>query len=201
MNINPCLLDISNSRVIDGAPISRRIRDRLKECLWSKRQAPDVDTVVIHYISAVDIDPRRKFDLDLVLRIFCDFVVSSHYLIARNGEAYRLVPEDKKAWHCGGSIMPPPDLRQSVNDFSIGIELVATEESGFTKKQYAALGSLCADIETRYAKKISYVGHADIAGQTAVDLGLRTDVKTDPGNRFNWNVFKELLGARKTSPC
>jgi len=38
-----------------------------------------------------------------------------------------------------------------------------------------------------------YVGHEDIAGERAVKLGLRKDIKTDPGNNFDWGKFKQCL--------
>jgi N-acetyl-anhydromuramyl-L-alanine amidase AmpD len=75
--------------------------------------------------------------------------------------------------------MPPPDCRKSVNDFSIGIELVATEQSGFTKEQYLSLYGLCCQIEKRYQRHFTYVGHEDIAGVEAVNAGLRSIAKTD----------------------
>jgi N-acetyl-anhydromuramyl-L-alanine amidase AmpD len=52
---------------------------------------------------------------------------------------------------------------------------------------------LCRDIEKRHGKKFNYVGHEDIAGKTAKRLGLRKDVKGDPGPLFDWTLFKKLL--------
>ena len=74
---------------------------------------------------------------------------------------------------------------------------IATGASGFTIKQYSSLGALCADIEKRYGRKMIYVGHQDIAGTRAVDLGLRKDAKTDPGNKFDWKKFKRRLALIK----
>ncbi len=177
MKITQCLLDIHNQITIDKIPLGRRISNSQREHLWDDRDRAFIDTIVIHYASAPDPDPKRRFDALPVMRVFCDLGVSSHYLIDRKGAVYQLVPEGKKAWHCGGSIMPAPDNRQGVNEFSIGIELIATDASGFTIKQYSSLGALCADIEKRYGRKMIYVGHQDIAGTRAVDLGLRKESK------------------------
>jgi N-acetyl-anhydromuramyl-L-alanine amidase AmpD len=193
MNITQCLLDSNNKIPFDNVPLGLRIANLRKEHLWDDRARDSIDTIVIHYASAADLDPKRQFDALSVMRIFCDLGVSSHYLIDRKGAVYQLAPEEKKAWHCGGSIMPAPDNRRGVNDFSIGIELIATNLSGFTQKQYSNLGALCANIEKRYVKKIVYVGHEDIAGKRSVELGLRKDVKTDPGNNFDWGEFKKCL--------
>jgi AmpD protein len=105
------------------------------------------------------------------------------------GKIFRLVPEDKKAWHCGKSVMPEPDNRQGVNDFSIGIELVGTADSGFSSLQYEALRALCLDIEGRHGRKMAYVGHDQVAGERAVAMGLRDEPKVDPGPVFDWERF------------
>jgi N-acetyl-anhydromuramyl-L-alanine amidase AmpD len=189
MKIVPFLLDVNNTAMVDGQSVARRVRSAEKEHIWGERQNGAIDTVVIHYASGVHVDPKRAFDMLLVVKIFCDLKVSSHYLITRKGEVFLLVPEDKKAWHCGGSIMPEPDNRRGVNEFSIGVELIATPASGFTIKQYASLSRLRKDIEKRYGKPMIFVGHQDIAGQRAVELGLRNDPKVDPGDAFDWNGF------------
>jgi N-acetyl-anhydromuramyl-L-alanine amidase AmpD len=189
MKIIPFLLDSNNAALIDGKSVAQRVRLAEKEHIWGDREFGVIDTVVIHYASGVNVDPKRAFDMRLVVKIFCDLKVSSHYIITRPGEIFLLVPEEKKAWHCGGSIMPEPDNRRGVNEFSIGIELIATPVSGFTKKQYASLSRLRKDIEKRYGKPMIFVGHQDIAGKRALDLGLRNDLKVDPGDAFDWNGF------------
>jgi N-acetyl-anhydromuramyl-L-alanine amidase AmpD len=193
MKITPCLLDIHNKTRLGDTFVAACVRAQGKKHLWDERPSSVCDTIVIHYISAVKITPCRPFALARILKIFCDFGVSSHYLIRRNGAVLRLVPEQKKAWHAGGSIMPGKDKRIAVNNFSIGIELVATPDSGFTQKQYSACSRLCRDIEKRQGKKFGYVGHQDIAGRAAKRLGLRKDVKQDPGPLFDWAFFMALL--------
>jgi N-acetyl-anhydromuramyl-L-alanine amidase AmpD len=193
MNITPCLLDIYNKTRLGRTTVAACVRAQHKKHLWDERPSPAVDTIVIHYISAVKIAPSRPFGLARILKIFCDYGVSSHYLIRRNGAVLRLVPEEKKAWHAGGSIMPGPDKRKAVNNFSIGIELVATPKSGFTKKQYSVCVRLCTDIEKRHGTKFTYVGHEDIAGKAAKRLGLRKNLKRDPGQLFDWVFFTSLV--------
>jgi N-acetyl-anhydromuramyl-L-alanine amidase AmpD len=193
MRVRPFFLDLTNTATIEGMSVADRVRVAGKEHFWSKREGGAIDTVVIHYASARAVDPGRAYDMRLVVKIFCDLGVSSHYIITRGGDVYLLVPEDMKAWHCGGSIMPAPDNRRGVNDFSIGIELIGTDESGFTKKQYASLARLCRDLEKRRQKKFVYVGHEDIAGRRAVRLGLRKDRKVDPGAAFDWNLLRSSL--------
>ena len=188
MKIVKCFININNTYKVREKSISDLLQLKNISELWGNRIDNCIDTVIIHYISAIEKDKEKPYNFGSILEIFCEFKVSSHYLIDRNGKIYQLVPEIKKAWHCGGSIMPGSDLREGVNDFSIGIELVATAASGFTESQYNSLGLLCNDIEKRW-NITAYLGHEDIAGENAVKLGLRKDIKRDPGPLFNWRYF------------
>lgn len=151
-----------------------------------------IDTVVIHYISGINVEPKRwdnpKLNMDILKRNH----VSAHYLVDRDGRVYQLVPERYVAWHAGGSIMPAPDNRRNVNSFSIGIESIATAKSGFTDAQYESLSQLVKQIEARHPIR-NIVGHDQISGTRAVSLGLRKDVKPDPGSKFNWTRFRAML--------
>jgi len=188
------LLDHTNSFIFNDTSIGKCIATSGKEYLWSDRHGGErLDVIVVHYISAVAVSPDDPYNIGQILKIFCDFGVSSHFLVSRDGVVYRLVPEQMKAWHCGGSRMPPPDSRKSVNDFSIGIELMATADSGFTSEQYDSLAHLIVTIEKKYMRRFICVGHDMIAGQEAVDDGLRTDVKVDPGKKFEWLLLENRI--------
>lgn len=145
-----------------------------------------IDTVVIHYSSAINTAPAQWADAALVRQIYDRAHVSPHYLIDRSGQVFRLVPEQDIAWHAGGSIMPPPDNRRNVNRFSIGIELIATRTSGYTAAQYQALSTLLQSIKSRYPIR-HIVGHDEISGARAVHIGVRADLKEDPGPLFDWS--------------
>jgi N-acetylmuramoyl-L-alanine amidase len=200
MNIIHFLLDETNTMMLRGATVGARVAATGKTHLWSERSGNTIDTVVIHYTSAVNLAPDDPFDRECVLEIFCDYGVSSHYLIERDGATLLLVPEAMKAWHAGGSIMPSGDDRTGVNEFSIGIELAATATSGFTADQYDALVRLCLDMEHRRGRQFVYVGHEDIAGARAVTLGLRKDIKVDPGALFDWTNFRMRLEQGRQEP-
>lgn len=193
MKIKTLLLDVENQFFLCNNTVGERIRESGKQWFWQDRSSNQIDVIVIHYISAINLQPGFPFDLKAILGIFCDYGVSSHYLIDRRGITTMLVPEQKKAWHCGGSIMPEPDNRTGVNDFSIGIELMATEKSGFTGLQYKSLCRLCDSIEIRYGREFKYVGHDQIAGERAVSLGLREGIKNDPGDLFDWQHFTACM--------
>ncbi|MBN1980102.1 MAG: N-acetylmuramoyl-L-alanine amidase [Chitinivibrionales bacterium] len=192
LKIQHYLLESKNAARLTTTSAAQCLTNGKNKYLWSDRPAGSViDTIVLHYISAVNIRPHDPYNLEEIIKIFCSNAVSSHFLIERHGVVWQLVPEQQKAWHCGGSIMPPPDDRTGVNEFSIGIELVATHTAGFTREQYENAALLCNDIQKRWP--IAYFcGHEHVAGQRAVDLGLRSDVKVDPGPLFDWALFTRL---------
>ncbi|MDB5375055.1 MAG: N-acetylmuramoyl-L-alanine amidase [Belnapia sp.] len=131
-----------------------------------------VDTLVLHYTGmqtgaaalARLRDPGAK--------------VSSHYLVEEDGAVFRLVPEDRRAWHAGVSHWRG---RAGLNDTSIGIEIVNPgHEWGyrpFPALQMAAVCDLCLAILGRHPVAArDVVAHSDIA----------PDRKQDPGELFDW---------------
>ena len=140
-----------------------------------------IDTIVIHSLYAKD--SKDQFLASSCIDLLNINSVAAHYLIARKGEAIRLVDESKRAWHAGQSRMPfQNDQRENVNDFSIGIELIGSENSSFTNEQYESLADLIHDITVRHTIK-NIVGHEHIAG----------DRKTDPGKNFDWDKLRSIL--------
>lgn len=172
MKIIPCFLDEKYSKILFGERTSQ------------------IDTIIIHAMSAINVYPKNPFSVEKCIKILVDCEVSSHYLIGRNGKIYYLVDEEKKAWHAGVSRMPPPDRREGVNDFSIGIELVGNENLPFEDKQYSSLNFLLDDIKKRREIK-NILGHQHVATQKLVEEGLRKDAKWDPGKLFDWNKIAQ----------
>jgi N-acetyl-anhydromuramyl-L-alanine amidase AmpD len=93
-----------------------------------------IDTLVLHNTAggwagalATLSDPKKE--------------VSAHYLVARSGNVYQLVPESRRAWHAGNRL---------VNDRSIGIEVEAYDAArGMTPPQEASLIELVRDVVQR----------------------------------------------------
>ena len=137
-------------------------------------KARTIDTIVLHSsYNSLGGDP---YSVEKVVAIYESYGVSAHYLIDRSGTIYRLVADQNIAYHAGASKMP--DGRKDVNNFSIGIEIMNTEETSYTKAQYEAVNTLVATLKKKYAIK-NIVGHADIA----------PDRKSDPWN-FDWKKLK-----------
>ena len=113
--------------------------------------------------------------------------VSAHYIVAADGKIYNPVPEDKKAWHAGASILwNEPDL----NAWSIGIELEDTDDRApYPAVQIASLLDLAAEISARRRIPLhAHVGHQHIA----VPKGR----KVDPAGDFDWYWYLNALGHR-----
>ncbi|MDU9050986.1 MAG: N-acetylmuramoyl-L-alanine amidase [Candidatus Electrothrix sp. Rat3] len=119
----------------------------------------EIDTLIIH--SMHNPEEKNGFSALSCKKCLDKYGVSAHYLIDLSGTVWQLISEDKKAWHAGISRMPE-DGREGVNAFSIGIELIGSEETDFTETQYQALALLTQDILSRHPLQYIY-GHCDIA--------------------------------------
>jgi N-acetylmuramoyl-L-alanine amidase len=132
------------------------------------RQSP-VDVLVLHYTETA---------LQGSLDILCDDRrpnrVSAHYVLAEDGTCYRLVPEERVAWHAGRSHWRG---RDALNGSSIGIEIVNLhgDRHDYPAVQIDALIALCHDIIGRHPAIVprNVVGHSDIAPRRKIDPGLR----------------------------
>ena len=128
-----------------------------------------VDVLVLHYTEL----PLEE-SLDILRDDRRPNRVSSHYVLAEDGTAYRLVPEDRVAWHAGRSHWRG---RDALNGSSIGIEIVNLhgDRHDYPAVQIAALVQLCRDIIGRHPAIVprNVVGHSDVAPKRKVDPGLR----------------------------
>jgi len=152
--------------------VSLFIRELLSPNFDSRPDVP-IDTLILHYTgmkSAQDAIDRLR---DPVAR------VSSHYVVDEDGAVFRLVPEERRAFHAGISHWRGHSL---LNGRSIGIEIVNPgHEWGYCEfpvLQLAAVCDLCLEILARHpipARNV--VAHSDVA----------PDRKEDPGEKFDWH--------------
>jgi N-acetylmuramoyl-L-alanine amidase len=131
-----------------------------------------IDMLILHYTGMPDAPAA--------LERLCSAAaqVSAHYLVDEDGTIWRLVPEERRAWHAGLSSWRSC---RDVNGASIGIELVNPGHEwgyrAFPEAQMAALEELCRDILARHAIPARHVlGHSDVAPRR----------KQDPGELFDW---------------
>jgi N-acetylmuramoyl-L-alanine amidase len=132
------------------------------------RQAPP-DMLVLHYTG-------MRTGEEAIARLrdpAAERRVSAHYVVEEDGRVFRLVPEERRAWHAGVSFWRG---QRDVNGASIGIEIVNPgHEFGyrpFPEAQVAAVVALITDVRSRWTIDDGrIVGHADVA----------PDRKEDPG--------------------
>ena len=134
-----------------------------------------VSMIVLHYTGM----PDAQGALDRLTSP--EAKVSAHYLIDEDGSVFRLVDENKRAWHSGRSYWR--GIRD-VNSASVGIEIVNPgHEFGyrpFPDEQIAALIPLVASIKERHGiSRGDVVGHSDVAPAR----------KEDPGELFPWEAL------------
>ncbi|WP_374576004.1 N-acetylmuramoyl-L-alanine amidase [Phenylobacterium sp.] len=109
--------------------------------------------------------------------------VSAHYMVEEDGRVFRLVPEERRAWHAGRSFWKGVT---DVNAASVGVEIVNPgHEFGyrpFPDAQIASVIALVGDIRSRWSvDDARIVGHADVAPER----------KEDPGELFPWKRLAE----------
>lgn len=139
--------------------------------------------LVIHYTVA---------NFPLSMKILTEQEVSAHYLLSDENppRIYRLVDENRRAWHSGASAWGP---NRRLNSSSIGIEIVhpgyIQGPNGqrlflpFPKAQIDALIPLVQDIVKRHQIRPERIlGHGEVTPA----------YKEDPGPTFPWKLFADL---------
>ena len=159
---------VGGSFAINGDFPSRNFNSRIRQ-------------IVLHYTVA-DFEQSLK-----ILDGRTTAQVSSHYLIndqpntAHPYYIYRLVPEDKRAWHAGVSQWGKD---ANLNNSSIGIEIVNADGNihPYPVGQIEAVVFLVKQIVERYEiDPVNVVGHSDVAPGR----------KIDPGALFPWKTLYE----------
>jgi N-acetylmuramoyl-L-alanine amidase len=117
----------------------------------------EVDCVVVH---ATVID-----SLEGVVAHFLkpESRVSSHYVVGKDGRGVQMVADNARAWHAGGSEL---EGRRSVNDFSVGIEIVNLNDGKdpFTEAQYEVVAAIIRHVREHHDVPVTrIVSHAYIA--------------------------------------
>jgi N-acetylmuramoyl-L-alanine amidase len=149
----------------------------------SRGQDSRVLFLVIHYTVA---------DLPLAIKVLTESDVSAHYLLTDETppRIFRLVPEERRAWHSGPSAWKG---HRQLNASSIGIEIVHPGfrlgpdgerfDLPFPPAQIDALIPLVRDIVARHQIRPDRIlGHGEVSPQ----------FKQDPGPTFPWRRLSEL---------
>jgi N-acetylmuramoyl-L-alanine amidase len=164
------LLAVSASLLAGCASGGLQIDDRYRAASQDSR----VQFIVLHYTEG---------DFGASLNILTQGPVSSHYLVTEDPPIiYRLVPEERRAYHAGASSW---EGATALNASSVGIEVVNRGYIGdkfgpytpYPEAQIDRVIALVKDIAQRHAvRPHRIIGHSDIAPTR----------KVDPGPMFPW---------------
>ena len=142
-----------------------------------KRKKSEIKFIVFHYTGM----KSEKKAIDKLLDY--NSKVSCHYLIKKNGNILKIVPEIYQAWHAGISRWKK---FKSLNKNSIGIEITNPghefKYEKFSNNQIHSLIKLTRYLVKKFKiKPESILGHSDIA----------PDRKPDPGEKFPWEFLSK----------
>lgn len=167
---------------------------------YSRARDHKAEFVMIHFMSAVVLDSKNPYDMDLTRSTYIDNGVSTHYTIDRDGNIYCYVPEALVAYHAGKGVWNNDGkYTDAMNDYAIGIELMGIGSQkdmrqymtaynyyrldpahlGFTDAQYESLKALVQDICQRNdipMDRQHIIGHEEYSPK-----------KADPGDLFDWD--------------
>jgi N-acetylmuramoyl-L-alanine amidase len=143
---------------------------------FDARRAPP-DMIILHYTGMPTGEEALARLRDPLAK------VSAHYLVEEDGRVFRLVPEERRAWHAGRSWWRG---ETDCNSASIGIEIVNPgREFGyrpFPDAQIEAVIGLLDAVRGRWTiPNARILGHSDVAPGR----------KDDPGELFPWKRLAE----------
>lgn len=138
------------------------------------RKTEDITLAIIHYTGSLNIEGTLSWFENP------DAKVSSHYVIGRDGRSVMFESRLHRLWHAGKSQW---EGQNGCNRCSIGYELVATKESGFTHAQYATLRK-SLQLTCKIFPITAIVGHEHVSPGR----------KVDPGWLFDWDELAGIPG-------
>jgi N-acetyl-anhydromuramyl-L-alanine amidase AmpD len=172
----------------------------LNESKYSRARGTNkVDIIMLHFSSDASANPTHPYDIERVIGTLTNATASANYIIDREGNVYRLINENRAAFHAGKGQLPWPPYRTNLNSTSIGIEMlnvstredmkiffskakydqIAKSDIGYTDAQYKSLNLLLADIRHRHPEILfdrhHIVGHSDYAPKRRTDPGVQFD--------------------------
>jgi N-acetylmuramoyl-L-alanine amidase len=126
-----------------------------------RRLPREISAIVLHYTASMSLAGTVSWFKNPGSK------VSAHYVIDRDGSIVQMVADSQIAYHAGESSLQG---RSNVNEFSLGIELVGTADSGFTVQQIKALYDLLAYLCVKYLVPVDrIVGHKHVAPKRKID--------------------------------
>ena len=153
-------------------------------------------TVVLHWTAVMDLEKSfERLNAELLFSDRADIAkasalnVSAHFLVARDGTIYQLMPDNWMGRHVIG-----------LNYSSIGVENVggeANEKEDLTPAQLRANIKLVKYLQAKYPTIKNIIGHYEYRDYENTPLWLEQDasyrtIKSDPGEKFMNDVRSAL---------
>ena len=117
--------------------------------------------------------------------------VSAHYIVAKDGDVYQMVEEDRYAHHAGASEYQG---RKNFNDFSVGIEIVNLNdgEDTYPASQFESMVKLVSYlVEKHKIARDWIVTHADVS------TAGKTDPRGFPVTQLTSRIYDHVPAAPK----
>ncbi len=190
-------------KIIDKPIVFKQERIDLTKEYIQKHYGFSVDSIeivpkiiVLHWTA--DMSFEKSFNRLKPQRLFSDrkdivkasaLNVSAHFLVARDGTIYRLMPENWMARHVIG-----------LNYYSIGVENVGgkdNREEDLTREQLESNIKLIRYLKAKYPTIKKLIGHYEYREEEGtpewleLDSGYRTE-KRDPGKKFMRDVRERV---------
>lgn len=198
------------------------IYKKLPDFCYNSRKLERVSGIIVHYYSAINAEPSNPFDMEVCRNLFLDLnrvqaqrqwylkdgpperaYASAHVLIGRDGTEWLLVPLDKQAYHAGESVL---NGQRYCNNFTLGVELVGTINSGFTDIQYEKLAAFCKTMLKQHGFGVDMIAGHDQVRWAAMQAGHTDKKKYDPsgkpdgtGSNFDWEKLRGLINVDGTA--
>jgi N-acetyl-anhydromuramyl-L-alanine amidase AmpD len=154
--------------------------------------------IVVHYTAMSSLQDSLSTFKPLILPAgrtdiagHGDVNVGIHYVVARDGILYRLLPETVMGRHTIG-----------FNWCAIGIEMTAKNEGELTEAELSSTAGLVAWIASRHPSIKYLIGHHEYMKKELPHFSLYREsdpsytptVKIDPGDAFMRNLRAKLAG-------
>jgi len=160
--------------------------------------------IVLHWTAEMDLD--RSFNRLKPQKLLTDrkdiakaslLNVSAHFMVARDGTIYRLMPENWMARHVIG-----------LNYSSIGVENIGgkgNRAEDLTPAQLRANIALVRYLKAKYPTITYLIGHYEYRQMESTSLWLEKDkgyrtVKADPGRKFMSDVRRAVKDLKLKTP-
>jgi N-acetylmuramoyl-L-alanine amidase len=114
-----------------------RINDRLSPLNRKRPRRPYTRYIVLHTTEGEEAGSLQK-----IVRFG-----EAHYVVSPSGAVYRIIDKQKIAKHAGRSMW---EGRTTIDNFSIGIEVVGYHNRDITEAQYGALHQLLKQLKSQY---------------------------------------------------